>query len=758
MTNKIRAVMLFAVLVCLMLLPCAKLVRSRAQVAYRLPESELTAILFEEQDVFEQELIVKGTLKELRLYTENYGRDNEGTLKLTIAQDGNVMDTIYWDIRNAGSYVYNAVPLNPRTLTAGNIRLTIEAQDYTEDTRFALFVADEDLYEIDCAKYNGVPMSGPMIIGYDAVDYQNPELQYSYLMIAIIVLLCGASAFLLVGCEETEKSSSFLQFAVRFLIFFSLALKYPICSFMAEPWAELGSDFLLTAQSGDLFGGLFMMEQGLYLTLFNRLVCLIVVRLFGTGWLAVVVLQIFALLFVAFCCAFICSISFRKYAPRTIRVLFAIALAGILTGGENIMIIGVVYFGSIFIMLCLLLDFTEISTAKWITYTSISVLFCLSKMSFCIFFLAAVFYLIFGFQLLDRRKKIYLGVVSAAAVLEPVVSVFMAGRLLTTGAIGTDGIGVVKTTVGLGELMNAMLYYQTQVFSASACISFLSRMRELTGVVGIVINLVSAAGIIAILTWTVIGFRSKDTEQKERAIQVLCLGILSFAQCFLTVFTTPTAVVGLEGWKTVQYIVPTRWFQMSYTAVLLIFLILVGTVFDRWKLLREREFVQKGAYVVVYLAVLVFVVLNGRDIGGQNFFTSSRLAFSDWNNLHSLLGRERYCVATLPEGWFVKNEEVFTGQVYRQNEIVVEPQIQKADMLYATKYKYTNTLFDREYFACLYDDDNQVIRIVGQCTNPQKNMIGFDLYDVEERVSKIMFRYEDGSEALIDGMYYIGYS
>lgn len=755
--NKVKAIILFAVLVCVNLLPCAKLLQSRVEVSYRLPESELTAVPLTEQDVIEQELIINGTLKELKFYTENYGRENEGKLKITIAQDGRIADTVYWEIKNAGSYVYNAVPVNSKKLAKGNIQLTIEAQDYTEDTKFALFAADENIYEIGRAKCNGIFMSGPMIIGYDAADYQNTEAVYSYFMIAGVVLLCGVTAFMLVGCEETEKSSMILQFSVRFLIFFSLALKYPVCSFMAEPWAELGSDFLLTATGENLFDSLFMMEQGLYLTLFNRLVCLVAVRLFGTGWFAVMVLQIFAILFVAFCCSYICSNSFQKYAPRTVRVLFAIALAGILTGGENIMVIGVVYFGSIFLMLCLLLDFSAISKGKWIAYISISVLFCLSKMSFCIFFPAAVFYLIFGFKLLDQRKKIYLVIVSAAAVLEPVVSVFMAGRVLTTGAIGTEGIGVVKTTVGLGEIMNAMLYYQTQVFGASACISFLSRMRELTGAVGIAMNLVSLTAIIAILIWAVNGFRSKDTERKERGIQVLCLGILSFAQCFLTVLTTPTAVVGLDGWKTVQYIVPTRWFQMSYTAVLLIFLIMVGMAFNQWKPLREKENVRKGAYAVVFLAALFFVVVNGRDMGGRNFFTSSSLAFSDWNNLHSLLGRERYCVATIPEGWFVKNEEVFTGQVYRQSEIEIDTQIHKADVLYATKYSYTNMLSDREYFAYLYDENNQVIRIIGQCTNPQKKMVGFDLYDVEERVSKIAFKYEDGSDALINGMYYVGY-
>lgn len=756
MKNKGKAVILFVALVCLCLFPCAKLIQSRMEIVYRLPEGGLTAVDICEQDVFEQELIIKGTLKELAFYTENYGRENEGKLKITIAQDGKAVDTIYWELKNAGSYVYNAVPVNSKKLAKGNIQLTIEAQDYAEDTKFALFVADENLYEIERARYNGIPMSGPMIIGYDAADYQNTEAVYSYFMIGIVVFLCGITAFLLVGYAETEQSSSFLQFAVRLLIFFSLALKYPVCSFMAEPWAELGSDFLLTATGKDLFGGLFLMEQGLYLTLFNRLICLIVVRLFGTGWLAVMILQILAILFVACCCAYICSISFQKYAPRTVRVFLAIALAGILAGGENIMVIGVVYFGSIFLMLCLLLDFSAISKGKWIAYISVSVLFCLSKMSFCIFFPAAVFYLIFGFKLLDQRKKIYLVIVSAAAVLEPAVSVFMAGRVLTTGAIGTGGIGV-KTTVGFGNIMNAMLYYQTQVFSASACISFLSRMRELTGAVGIAMNLVSLAAIIAILIWAVNGFRSKDTERKERGIQVLCLGILSFAQCFLTVLTTPTAVVGLGGWKTVQYIAPTRWFQMSYTAVLLIFLIMVGMAFNQWKPLREKENVRKGAYAVVFLAALFFVVVNGRDMGGRNSFTSSSLAFSDWNNLHSLLGRERYCVATIPEGWFVKNEEVFTGQVYRQSEIEIDTQIHKADVLYATKYSYTNMLSDREYFAYLYDENNQVIRIIGQCTNPQKQMVGFDLYDVEKRVSKIAFKYEDGSDALINGMYYVGY-
>ncbi|MBP2657683.1 MAG: hypothetical protein H6Q69_715 [Firmicutes bacterium] len=204
--------------------------------------------------------------------------------------------------------------------------------------------------------------------------------------------------------DYLKKHNYNIYFIVAFITIFLISIiRYPSLSFRAEIWAELGTNYLITAIEKTFYENMFTVDAG-YLVWLPRLIAWITYKIFPVFYFPYIT-NIFGLGFIAFSLSFLNFRDFRSIIKSDEIRFFLSLLLGlfIVPNYENFTFTNFSYQGIFFCFLVIFLNFKNMGNFSLIVFSLLTALFCISKFHFVLFL--PIYLIIIVWTLKNRNYK-----------------------------------------------------------------------------------------------------------------------------------------------------------------------------------------------------------------------------------------------------------------------------------------------------------------------------------------------------------------
>ena len=393
----------------------------------------------------------------------------------------------------------------------------------------------------------------------------------------------------------------------------------PTAALSPELYAEAGTDFYFHARYSDLIGNLWAPHGG-YLPWFQRVLAVIVVKLFGFHEYYTNFIQILSLLFAAVFCSLLCLSPFERLIPSPL-MRFALALnVGLFPQYNMYTFINFSYFGSVFALYMLFRESSARSRiSELLLFISLAIIVC-SKTFFVVF---VPLFLLRAAVSARNGRWLYAGLWCLPVATE----LFQLGFMYTNRGLYTSTDATRMTFV---QRVNETLYFY---FYSVGNVLIQNRSIVDSPTAKMLVNL-SIGGLLGMFAAFVIFLRRRKVVS---ALWIAALNILAAGSLWLATIMMPIQEV---KWAEPAFLDQSRWFLFGYVFLLLALLGSLSALISS----RLFHLVASG-----YLALAAY----GNTTRIVDYFDSDQTSFSQWGSYSHLLARDTYCIPINPYPWML---------------------------------------------------------------------------------------------------------
>lgn len=362
--------------------------------------------------------------------------DSTGQLIYTVEQGGTTQTgrLALHDIE-AGEWT-QLDEMEPERLECGEAVLRLHTQGVEEGA--LAIAAGPDYYGFGIADYNGVKQDLTLAQAY---HYHITGMEYRIrLFCYALAVLCAVMLVLLIANGRIgERGKCLAAFGITTVFFMAVIYLLDSSIYLEPTYAEAVTNFLKNAREKKLLENLLITDAG-YLPLLPRLITLFFMK----------VLRIppaYALYFMQITACILCSVMwsffvlhpFENLMKLPSRILCCMLVMLTCFCEETLFFTNHAYWGIWFLLLLMIADLKAFPRWIAIGLTAFAALLCLSKGTYAVMLPLAVLAMIFWHRSMDRREKIFLCTVGAAAFLQILYSFSGQGDGGGWISAGTDG-------------------------------------------------------------------------------------------------------------------------------------------------------------------------------------------------------------------------------------------------------------------------------------------------------------------------------
>lgn len=692
-------------------------IKYRVVKTYSLPQENGQTIVLNDGDELQQRILLLGNrLKNITLLCGSSADIYQLSAKVSY-QYGDGIVTEEKILNGDGPWIRFDITPEEKIKAEEYIDITIrdaQAIDINGNVLpFYVQFAGEDIYENPGAVYNGKKLMGPCMVEYMMYDYSSVVGEIVCLSVTMVLLFI-LNIYI---CLDKQKDNKILFLLCSFLIFFVMNFYYPLFGFRGEGFGETATDFYKNAHEKDFFSNLFTLESGNYLSIFQRIVAYFVVGILKLKKSAMVVLQIFALLFISVSSSLICLPRFRKYIESHFAVMLSIMLAVGIMPFVSSWYMSIGYFGILWILYFWFCELEDMTTFKYICVCLIAAMFCLSKMLYVVIIPICILLFLIHMKDTNKRRPIYMIVLIVSCFLEFFLTRYVQyinGKMDNSIHVGNIKDLIIKVSYGTVQIFNTTIFRGTSAASTK--------------------NVIILSFIIIAIIYCVWVFIKKFKSNYEQAgIIIGCLGVV-IACVGVSILSGFESIDNID-WNQSLYM-PTN--QHYFFAVIAIYCIGVATLY--WLKLERSN--RAMITLIVMLAISCTTDYIPLSRGIEQISCDERQVRGDWKSYSQLLEEETYGIMV----HYVSGINMLYLKDSNTQEIVLEDKFTNSvDLsllngkdgiteIYIEKYEYTNQLVERTVWLSFEDEDgNEICKIPQLNTSQSRLHLG---YKVDENICK----------------------
>ena len=304
-------------------------------------------------------------------------------------------------------------------MKCGEVVLQLHTEEVSEGE--LAVAAGPDYYGFGIMAYNGVQQELTLAQAY---HYHIMGMEYRIRLLCYgIVLLCSVVLVWVVNRGQSEDRSKCLAaFCIMTVMFMAIIYLLDSSIYLQPTYAEAVTNFLQYAKDKKFTDNLLITDAG-YLPLLPRLITLLFVKVMRIPNIyALYFMQITACLLCGMIWSFFVLYPFRRLMKLPNRILWCILVMLTCFCEETLFFTNHAYWGIYFILLMLLADSKEFHGWVYAGLTVFGAIFCLSKGTYAVVLPLAILVMFFMHRSMDRRERIFMCVVGAAALLQVLYS------------------------------------------------------------------------------------------------------------------------------------------------------------------------------------------------------------------------------------------------------------------------------------------------------------------------------------------------
>lgn len=304
-------------------------------------------------------------------------------------------------------------------LACGEAVLRLRTQGVAEGA--LAIAAGADYYGFGIADYNGVRQDLTLAQAYH-YHITGMEYRLRLLCYAFVALCAVALVLLTANVRIGERGKSLAAFGIMTVFFMAVIYLLDSSIYLEPTFAEAVTNFLQNAREQKLADNLLITDAG-YLPLLPRLITLFFVKVVRVPFrYALYLMQITACLLCGMIWSFFVLDVFQKWMKLPGRILWCILVMLTCFCEETLFFTNHAYWGIYFLLLMLLADREAFPRWIYAFLTVFGAVLCLSKGTYAVVLPLAVLAMVFFYRSMDRREKIFLCTVGAAALLQLIYS------------------------------------------------------------------------------------------------------------------------------------------------------------------------------------------------------------------------------------------------------------------------------------------------------------------------------------------------
>lgn len=326
--------------------------------------------------------------------------------------------------------------MEPGRLECGEAILHLRTQGVSEGA--LAIAAGPDYYDFGIVEYNGVKQDLTLAQAYHyhitGMEYRVRLFCYAFVVLGAVVLV------LLTGSRRIgDRGKCLAAFGILTVLFMAVIYLLDSSIYLEPTYAEAVTNFLRNAREKRLLDNLLITDAG-YLPLLPRLITLFFVKVLRIPpSCTLYLMQITACVLCGMIWSFFVLHPFEGLMKLPCRILCCILVMFTCFCEETLFFTNHAYWGIWFLLLMMLADLQAFPRWVYIGLAAFGALLCLSKGTYAVMLPLAVLAVIFWHRSMDRREKIFLCTVGAAAFLQILYSFGGQGNGEGWISAGTDG-------------------------------------------------------------------------------------------------------------------------------------------------------------------------------------------------------------------------------------------------------------------------------------------------------------------------------
>ena len=627
---------------------------------------------------------------------------------------------------------------------SGKAILEIESLDTQYGSSLYIPYTGQNIYEIPPTSFNGEMKSGPLCIKYETGNPRSIDLTVWIIALALLFVVT-AEGFILTYYPK----NSLVYVGTVVLIFLIICLKYPTYTIGGEAWAEVGQLYVPAAQNNGFIKNLFVLESGLYLNLFGRLITWASVHSFSSISGAVFAINIVSVLLVSMMGSALATGALRKYITPLESIVISVLVTTCLVNAETVatpLIVG--YWGIIpaLTLLAVIIFQLDITNRMYWFLGSMAIMSTLSRMSFFVLIPILLILMLLRYREMTCRDLFFICIELIACLFQGVISL-MIRKTSGLALAGENGLGSISISNPL-RLLERIVYSQVQVVNTMFRVQIGNFLLWNLLVFAVIIG-----GSLFLLVCVI------KSRHRQQAVFILSLLLLSIGNAAILLIAG--SEVSLEGWSSIMSLTKNRQWFFSYVA--LVWIVLSVFIWLRqsevWK--RERV-IRVSSTALITLCMLELCSFQAADSG--HFFIDDYIEIGNMENYSIMATNKEYLIPVAPametiNDWYYKSSgcQIQRATVEKGYSLNLNLDAQYAVSLYVHKDTWENQISHERYFIKIYDKDGALVADLPQISDPEEAYVGFDLDMNINGISRVEFYHKDGTQAFVSGGYVIGY-
>ena len=678
-----------------------------------------------------QDIYFPKNIKKYGLMFGTFARSNTGKIRVKIVQDSIEKEELI-DVSKLKDNEVNYIHLDYSKFKNGKARLIIEGVDGIPGNAVTIYKSSDISLGKMFVNNQNTEKGIIQEIEYIKID-KIVKIQIILTIFLMAILIYFSK--LLKNSKTGNKKKYFITVVIIYLL---ISIKFPIMTIFAEPFAELGTNFFLNASTKSIFNNLLLQDAG-YLPLYQRIISLIIVKMFVMSpKIAVVLMQNSLILIMSSISSIFIMKEYNKYGNIFFRFVICLILSGfpILHVYETHSFINASYFNLVGIILISLLNFESFTKKKFVLIMIITFFLCLSKAYFIVLFpIVVITYIIFK-KKLSKREKIYLFIIALSTLIQAIYTY--------NNSKWIDTLDEKKIT--LIENFNRILHniVQQVIYLFFSNISMDSNIFSLNFIFLIIV-------FIAIISAIYYFYKYKN---RESLLLILLI---------LIIFGTSILNIKAKIWNfEVFWTKSTGIMKVRHSFFIQISLIFFMIIFTYNYLKDQKRSLLKNKFYTI-LGLLFFIRFLVFD---NNYIYIKDNSFSDWNIYSKFYKEKEYLIPLNPEFWYISKNVKSHYIGYKEENVLKFKKDKKSKFLSYDLQQIHELNFDSPvYLTHLYlmrlridnfdklkirgyDSNGNIVVELNQLNNKNRRYVGFRNYK-KVAVSKIKIFTEDLKEAYV---------
>ncbi|WP_424766493.1 hypothetical protein [Paenibacillus sp. sgz302251] len=642
---------------------------------------------------------------DINILLATYNRVNNGLIEVSLAQNDKI-EKIIVNTKNLNDNSFKKFTFNKgKIFEEGPATIILKGIEASQGNAITAWQTKD-------ASLGILTINGQKIENYNLnIDMKLPKKDTSFTFISLFIIILILILFFRLNYKvEIFNYFFFLSFFISISI---LCFRFPSLSTSAELYAETATNFFHNAYYSSVIHNLKQLDAG-YLPLFQRVISLVIVKLFHINESFNYVIQLLSVFGIAFFASFINSRMFKNIIPSDkIRFIFScIVGCGFLFDYELVTFINFSYLGIIVCLLVVFIDFTKISNLRYV-FISILVFLLLSSKPYFIIFLPVYISLLIYYCYIRSKKHIFFYTISVISLC--IQATTMIRNKMTWAS--TDTQVQVSFFEKIYDMFNTTiyLYFQSYLWVLYKLNPFSSKS---------LFYLVAMFTLMLIIVTVILLYKRIENKNAKNAI--LLTNYLALSSLALNAFTLPS-FKNMNLWDTELLIANFRHYFVSNIMIFIgLFILSISAIHSK----------KTKVIVSLYLAIIIMIFGVSQDP-----YKNAQDSYSQWNVYNKLLNNEEYCIPVNPYPWAMcKNLNVLNSPL--ETSVPVS-QINLLDMIpesvnWKVKSFTIETMTQQDVRIVAFDSrDNLIVDIV-QLT-PTGNKYSYYLLDEKTSISKIVF-------------------